>query len=141
MTNMVVDEHDHIKSLKDRADRKFKERKNHEDSKKLENERESDIAEAKQSMMKDFWCDECGIDITLLAQKVVESDWTNKSQRIAYYVGQCPCGCILRRRITDSWSDPYYLVSDSLNKQRTDNYKDIVQPWESGYNMLYGHKK
>ena len=140
MTDYHVDEDPHIKALKDRTSRRSEEREKYRDAKKLEGEREGIIADTPQEIIKDYWCRKCEKDLVIVSQKCIESDWTNSGQRIAYYAGQCPCGAILKRRISDSFSDPYHLESEKIKKQRIEHYKDIIQPHESGYQMLYGNK-
>jgi len=137
---MHTDEHEHIKSLKARATRRAKDREAYRKSKNIELDREKTISEAPQEVVKDFWCDDCKLDVSLVAYKCIENDWTNKGQRIAYHGSQCPCGAILKRRISDSWSDPYFTQSFFLKKERIKHQKDILQPHETGYQMLYGNK-
>ena len=73
--------------------------------------------------------------------KIEENDW-NTGQTFRYWKSKCKdCGKWNKRFITQKSHDPFYQQSTSIRKDRRNNYKDLIQPSERGYNMLYGHKQ
>jgi hypothetical protein len=72
--------------------------------------------------------------------KIEEPDW-NTGQTFRYWKSKCKdCGQWNKRFITQKYKDPFYLQSTTIRKDKSNNYKDLIQPEEKGYTMLYGHK-
>lgn len=102
--------------------------------------RDKIIDDAFPVIIHDFFCEECLRDYASRAKKIVEDDWTLAGQRIAYYVSKCPEGHVNKRRIVDKHKDPYFMKSLLIKQQRINHKKDILQSFDSGFNMLYGNK-
>ena len=122
--------------LADYAERKMSEmnriEKNHEES----NERERGIAKADEFSVMDFWCRKCRKERTGLGQKVVVN-WNGEPS--AWYESWGLCHR-LRRQITDKLTDPYWKESPKLKKERVTYFKDMLQPGQEGFDLLYSNK-
>lgn len=131
-----VDEHYHIRELFDQQDKRVADRQYHRDRVKDLEEREEEIKKAEGVMVKDFWCDTCKKDFKGQAVKQVEIDWSNPAQRIAFYKTKCFCGKWAIRLITDRHMDRYFEKSRLVARDRGNYHTDILQSFESGYNLV-----
>lgn len=101
--------------------------------------RDKEINEAPKVIKNmDFWCDHCSKDFSGNGYKRVQADPTLAGFRIAFYQGRCPKEHWTIRRITDKPLDPYFIKSLNIRRQRVDQKKDILQPNDYGFKMLYG---
>lgn len=109
---------------------------------RLEIMNENEIKEGLQIPITDFWCDECEVDYSdYRLTPIVESDWVKKEYCVAYWKSRHnECGTWNRRYITDKKFDPYWVRSKKMKKDRGNYYRDMLQPNQSGFDMLYDYK-
>lgn len=136
----LVEEHFHIQELIAAQDKRVQDREYHRNVTKEKSERDELIADAKQVVLTDFWCKDCKLDFKGGAVKQVETDWTNSSQRIAFYKMKCDCGKWCIRLITDRHKDAFWSKSRLMALDRGNHANDTIQPHETGFNLLYGKK-
>lgn len=135
----LIEDHYHIQELIHNQEKRSEDRQRHRDLEKERAERDELIADSKPFMIMDFWCHECRKDFKAQTIKEVEQDW-NADQRIAFYKTKCFRGHWCIRLITDRNRDGYFQRSKLISKERGKYHNDILQSFESGYNMLYGKK-
>lgn len=131
----LVEHHYHIQELIEAQEKRASDRTYHQEIEKRRNQQLKDITEAKDIELLDFWCDKCKMDFTGRAKKQIDS-W----EPLAYYKIKHPCGTWTLKRITDRLDDLYWFKSKKVAIQRGERYGDILQPFESGFNMIYGKK-
>jgi hypothetical protein len=132
-----MSEHYQVKDLISRLDERAQFREIQKMRDKERNERNETI-KASDQFIQNYWCEDDKIEYGAYSVKVIESDWTNSSQKISYFASKCPkCKRTLKRLITDKWRDSYYKLSFKVKRDRIDNYRDLLQPHQSGFNMLY----
>lgn len=136
----LTENHPHIQFLINAQEKRTKDRVQHRNREKLYAERNEEIDKAPDSDVKDFWCLWCDKDFKALAIKHTEVDWSNTSQRVAYYKTKHECGNWVIRHITDKHSDPYWFESRSVALDRGNHHNDLIQEFETGYQLLYGRK-
>jgi hypothetical protein len=129
--------HHQVDKLERLVDRNTNERAKDKEEKDRKYDRERLIADSKDNVTSAYWCSKCKKDYQAPSRRFIETDW-NTGDNIAYYVSHCPKRHINKRFITDRLFDPYYRSSRMLQVQRIDYQKDLIQPFQSGYNMLYG---
>lgn len=135
-----VEHHHHIRDLINTQEKRAAERTYFREKEKNADERESLIREAHGMVMTDFWCDGCREDFKAQAVKQVEVDWTNPTQRIAFYTSKHWCGKNCIRLITDRYRDAFWFKSKSVRVDRARAHNDTIQPHETGFQLLYGRK-
>lgn len=135
-----VEQHPYIRMLIDGQNKRALDRTYHQNRIKASNERDTLIADAKLVELVDFWCRSCKKDFKGVAIKQVEVDWNNAGQNIAFYKTKCFCGAWSVRWITDKHRDPYWVQSKEVSRDQGEHYADMVQPFMTGFNMLYGRK-
>jgi len=80
--------------------------------------------------MISFWCKICSLDLDLEAEKVsVMGD--------EYFRAKCKRGHKLVRYITTKSDDPYYHLSKKMRIQRQQFSKDLIQPGQEGFQLIY----
>ncbi len=136
----LVEEHYHIQELIEAQDKRAKDRTYHQDRVKQAEERSKEISGAKGKETLMFYCSICKKDFVGEAFKHVEQDWTNTGQTFAFYKTKCFKGHWVNRFIVDKTKDPYYFRSSFIAKQRAFHHADLLQSFESGYQLMYGHK-
>ena len=67
-----------------------------------------------------------------------EIDWNNQEQTIAFYKTKCFCGKWCIRLVTDKLADGYWQRSRFVALDRGNHHSDLIQPFEEGFNLLYG---
>lgn len=78
-----------------------------------------------------FFCKACGVDQDLNARLITNS-------YAQTFQANCQdCGKKLIRYITDKNKDPYFYESVKLKKQRHEMKRDLIQPGQEGFQMLY----
>ncbi len=132
---VLVEQHYTIRNLIERQRKRTQDRNYHREIEKQRDENIKDIALAKDIELKEFWCSDCKMDFIARAKKIVDS-W----DLIAYYATKHPCGKWALRRITDRLGDEYWFKSLKVARDRFNAFDDTLQPFQSGYNMLYGKK-
>lgn len=130
-----IENHYHIQDLINGQEKRTAIKVKHQEIEKKRDQVLKDIAGFKDIDFLDFYCKRCEKDFCGRAKKQVDS-WRN----IAYYKLKHRCGNWCIRHITNREKDPYYYYSKKVAKDRGDNYKNLIQPFESGFNLLYGKK-
>lgn len=135
-----IEDHYHIQSLINAQEKRTEDRAYHQNRVKELKERDDLIADSKFVTATDFYCVKCKKDFKSQAVKQIELDWTNSSQRIAFYKTKCFKGHWCIRLITDRHKDGFFQKSRFVALDRGNHYADTVQPHETGFNLLYGKK-
>lgn len=135
-----IEQHYHIRELIERQEKRTDDRNQSRDRQKMKDEREALIKDAQGLITTDFWCNTCLIDFKSQAVKQVEVDWANTAQHIAFYKTKCFKGHWCSRLITDRHVDAFWFKSHSVARDRGRHYADTLQPFETGFNLLYGKK-
>lgn len=135
----LAEDHFHVRELIERQERRVDDRNRHRQREKDRAERDGIIADSKAVVLTEFWCGRCRVDYRRLAYRQVEQDW-NADQRIAFYKAKCRRGHWGIRLITDRSRDVFFQRSRLVAQDRGVYAKDILQPFETGYNMVYGKK-
>lgn len=137
----LIEEHYHIRELIDRQEARTMDRQRHIDREKSLAERDSVIADAKPVDRREFFCQRCKKDFIGVARLQVEEDWNGTNQRIAFYKTKCFASHWCVRLVTDRHRDPYWRMSELVRADRANHAADLLQPFEEGYNLLYGKIK
>lgn len=132
----LIESHYHIQSLIEGQRKRVDEREYYRDKEKYKKERNDLIKEAHLVAVTEFYCDKCKQDFKSMAIKQIETDWT-LNQFVAFYKAKCDVGHWCIRYITDKNADPYWMRSRAVARDRGTHYKEILQPGETGYNMMY----
>jgi len=135
-----VERHPHIQMLIDQQEKKTKDKVIHQDRAKMLAERNEEIDAREPFGIIEFWCDQCQEDFANYAHKHVEIDWSNSKQRVSYYKSKHDCGNWVIRYITDRNQDPYWFESLQVALDRGKHHNDLIQSFESGYQLLFGRK-
>lgn len=138
-----IEYHWHIKDLIDGQQKRVDDRNRFREREKEREERDTVLKDSPVIALIDFYCDTCGVDFKRLAHRHIEVDWSNTTQNIAFYRSKCPrCskGHWCMRFITDKLKDGYWVRSRNVALDRGRNFKDMVQPWETNFQLLYGRK-
>lgn len=135
----AVEYHPHIRELIEAQEKRSEDRNYHRAKEKAATDRESEIKEAKVLDLKDFYCRKCKEDFYRPATKQIEVDWNNPLQRIAFYQAKHrKCGNWCIRLITDRQRDAYWIRSKQVRRDQGQHANDMLQPWQEGFNLLYG---
>lgn len=132
-----IENHYHIQELIEAQEKRSDERTYHRNKEVEKNERESLIKDAKLVVVTDFYCLKCKSDFKSVSIKEIENDWS-APQRIAFYKSKCDKGHWCIRLITDKLKDGFWVRSRLCALDRGRATLDILQPHETGYNILYG---
>lgn len=135
-----IEYHYHIKDLIEGQEKRANDRNYHRAQAKTRAEREELIRDNRQVEKVSFWCEKCKEDFEGIAQKQEEMDWANENQQIAFYKTKCFKNHWVMRFITDKHSDPYWFRSRFVRKDRENHTADLLQPFEEGYQLLFGRK-
>ena len=137
----LVEEHYHIESLINAQEKRSEDRQRFKDIEKARNDRQSIIDDAKMVVATDFHCSKCDEDFKMNAVLQVEIDWTNAKQSIAFYKGKHKkCGTWSMRLLTDKARDGFWMKSRAVRNEQGKYHNDLLQPYETGFNMLYGKR-
>lgn len=131
-------EHDDVTRLAAVMNRNADERA--AEKRKRERERELDVDESIPAVI--FYCGPCGKDFTpRRIFKEEDQDW-NRGGKFRYWKARHrDCGTWCKRLISDKAKDPFWRLSPSVKRQRALFKRDVLQPHETGFNMLYGKKQ
>lgn len=135
-----VEDHPHIRFLIESQNRRALDRTYHQNREKELAARTAEIKDAPPLIVHDFYCHECRKDFKGIAVKQVEVDWNNKAQYIAFYRTKCWRGHWCMRLITDKLKDGYWTRSPVVSRDRGKHHGDLLQPGETGFELLYGRK-
>lgn len=137
----LIEDHYHIRELIENQDKRSQDRQLHRDKAKEAQEREDLIKDSLVFVVTDFYCHKCNEDFKSQTIKEVEIDWTCMTQRIAFYRTKCSKGHWCIRHITDRLKDSFWMNSPQVARDRGKYHNDIIQPFQTGYNLLYGKQK
>ena len=93
------------------------------------------VVEAPRHTTNDFWCNICKRDCTGTGVKQVRT--LPNRLPVAWYLGVCPLGHRMIRRITDKDTDPYYWQSLVLWRQRAEMADMLLTPDDPRFKELY----
>lgn len=98
-------------------------------------ERMAEIFSAPRNTVTDFYCAVCKRDCsgTGYRQVCTIREWAPT----AWYVGTCPNGHKMIRRITDKLSDPYYEMSPMIQRHRWELQDAFITPDDPRFKVLY----
>lgn len=137
-----IEQHYHIRDLIEGQEKRTADKNAHRNRAKEREERNSLIRDAKWVEVKPFWCATCRTDFYAREVKHVEVDWTNTTQNIAFYkTKHKTCGEWTMRLITDRHKDAYWFKSKMVRADQGKHFKDTIQPFQTGFNLLYGKQK
>lgn len=131
----TVEDHYHIQNLINRQTQRTKEKVAYQEAKKNQQAWQDLLKGFKDIELLDFWCDRCQIDFTARAKRQVDS-W----DKIAYYKTKHRCGEWAIRHITHRFRDAYFFRSKKVAYDRATNSREMLQPFQTGFNMMYGKK-
>ncbi len=136
-----IEHHYHIEQLIEKQQKRADDRTRQRNIEKMREENASEVADGPAVEPKSFWCRHCRVDFVGVAFKHVEVDWNDADMKIAYYTSKHhACGRPVIRLVTDRFRDRYWFDSKAVAMDRGKHYKDLLQPFENGYNLLYGKK-
>lgn len=136
----LVEDHFYIQDLINAQEKRSNDRTFHRERVKALEERDDVIKDNQGLVTTDFYCETCREDFKGQAVKQIEQDWSCSNQNIAFYKTKCFKGHWVIRHITDKHKDGYFVKSRIIARQRGVHHDSIVQPFETGYNLLYGKK-
>jgi len=131
----LIEEHYHIKSLIENQQKRSEDRTHSQNVEKDRDGQLKNIQGYAEIETLDFWCDQCKVDFVARAKKQIDS-WDT----VAYYKTKHPCGKWCIRHITDRLRDAYFFKSKKVAHDRAEKSNDALQPFETGFNTLYGKK-
>lgn len=136
----LIEEHYHIQVLIEGQQKRVDDREDYRNRQKEGKDRLDSIKDAQLVAVTDFYCSKCREDFKSMSIKEVEIDWTCPSQNIAFYRSKCDEGHWCIRWVTDKNLDPYWMSSRAVARDRGLHSDAILQPFQTGYNLLYGKK-
>lgn len=132
----LVEDHYHIQELINAQQKRAEARTQWRERKKREEELDKNLASYKDIELLDFWCDHCKIDFVARSKKQLDG-WS----KIAYYkIKHRKCGMWCIRLITERFMDAYFFRSKKVAYDRMANATEMIQPFQSGFNLMYGKK-
>jgi hypothetical protein len=93
------------------------------------------IFDAPRFTVMDFWCNTCKKDCTGTGYRQVGT--LRDRLPTAWFIGYCPRGHKMIRRITDKSSDPYYDSSFIIMRQRYELADALLTPDDPRFKLLY----
>lgn len=137
----LIEDHYHIRELIERQERRAEDRNDYRQRQKNSEERVHTLNDSKLCTVTDFWCKFCEKDFKAQSIREIQTDWTNPSQQIAFYRTKHFCGTWCMRLITDRHRDAFWTRSKLARSDQGQHYADTLQPFETGYEMLYSRKR
>lgn len=136
-----MSENDQVRKLENFLEKRFEEREAAKLEEAYKYENQKDIQESLESRPTDFYCRRCKCDYEdYRTTGIVESDWINPGKYIAKWNSKHKCGTWNIRYATDKHLDPYWTQSPKMKADQGNYYRDMIQPHETGFDMLYGTK-
>lgn len=135
-----IEQHYHIKELIEGQEKRTEDREYHRAIAKERAERDDLIKDSKPVAMTEFYCDICKQDFKGQAVRQIEVDWSNSTQRIAFYKNKCDKGHWCQRLITDKHRDAFWSKSKLVALDRGNHSNDLLQSYQTGHALLYGKK-
>jgi hypothetical protein len=132
-----IEDHYHIRELIEAQERRHADRTDYRTRLKDSQERAQSIKDTKIKDTKAFWCRTCKEDFLAEAIKDISTDWSCPIQDIAVYRTKCFKGHWCMRLITDTHKDAYWTRSRRVAVDKGQHYADTLQPYETGFNMMY----
>jgi len=87
-----------------------------------------------------FYCYKCKVDyFPKRVVKVEQQDW-NTGGIFRHWRAKHKCGTMNVRLISQKIKDKFFIKSPSVCRDRRLNKLDLLQPQETGFDMLYGKK-
>lgn len=137
----LIEEHYHIDMLIENQSKRSDDRQRFKDLERAREENDKMIADAKPVANLDFICEHCGIEFKSNAVIHIEIDWNEPAKQIAFYRAKHRrCGRWCLRYWTDKPRDPYFMKSRLMRREQGKFHNDLLQPYELGFNMLYGKR-
>jgi hypothetical protein len=136
----LTEDHYYIRELIEGQEKRTADRNFHRERQKTREERDNLIKDSKMVVVTDFYCNTCRKDFKSIAIKQVEIDWSNSTQDVAFYKTKCDKGHWCLRHITDKDRDGFYIRSKLSRLDQGHHYADILQPFQTGYELLYSNK-
>lgn len=124
-----------IKKLINRYEQRRKERQIATDRERPFKDRAEVIFSAPRRTVTDFWCKTCGKDCTGTGFRQVST--IRDRLPTAWFVGYCPIGHKVIRRISDKDTDPYYDLSFMIKRMRYDLRDALLTPDNPRFKLLY----
>jgi hypothetical protein len=124
-----------IQRLKDRYEVSVKERADKAEKERPLRERMDSIFSAPRFITTDFWCVVCKRDCTGTGYRQVCT--VRATAPTAWFMGFCPKGHKMIRRITDKDKDPYYEQSMVVARQRYELADALLTPDDPRFKVLY----
>ena len=101
--------------------------------------KERDVDETVAPML--FYCTECEHDYVPRKVTKIESDDWNLNEPFRFWRSvHDNCQTPNIRLITDKVKDKFFIHSETIKRDRRLHKLDMLQPQETGFNMLYGNK-
>lgn len=135
-----IEHHYHIRELIEAQEKRSEDRNYHRARIKAKEERDAVLNDGNLVEIREFWCDRCEEDFAEVARKQIEVDWSNTTQNIAFYKTKHGCGNWCIRYVTDRNRDPYWFESMKVAVDRGKFHNELIQPFQTGYQLLYGRK-
>jgi hypothetical protein len=124
-----------IQRLKDRYDRAEAERAIKAELERPFRERVEAIFTAPRYCTTDFWCNTCKRDCSGTGYRQVCT--VREKLPTAWFVGYCPKGHKMVRRITDKDTDPFYDFSEMIQRHRYEMKDAFLTPDDPRFKLLY----
>jgi hypothetical protein len=131
----MKEEHPDVKRLSDKLHSNWEKRSIDELRESIKKERDVD----EDIPPNIFYCSKCEEDYyPRRVYKREVQDWNTKG--IFRYWTSNHCDTWNTRLITDKVKDKFFINSPSVQRERRLRKLDMLQPGETGFNMLYGNK-
>lgn len=126
------------RKLRERYDLLRQLRAEREEKERPFNDRVKAIMDAPRFTIMDFWCNRCKKDCTGTGYR--QTCILRPRLPTAWFVGFCPVGHKVIRRITDKETDPYYDSSFMIMRMRHEMRDDLLTPDDPRFKELYPKK-
>lgn len=137
-----MEDHDDFKRLDKIYQERFEERDREKTKEGYQKENELEVNDGIKTPLSDYYCKKCKKDYEdYRTTYLVQNDWERVGKKVSFWKSKHkPCGTWNIRYITDKLHDPYWTQSPKMKKDRGNYYRDMLQPSDSGFDMLYANK-